>query len=39
LAERWVTDRTAKTDRRFHKRIVERLDALEEAAIQGKRSQ
>jgi proteic killer suppression protein len=33
LSELWGSDRTAKIDRRFHKRIIERLDALEEASV------
>jgi proteic killer suppression protein len=32
LSELWGANRTAKIDRRFHKRIIERLDALEQAA-------
>jgi proteic killer suppression protein len=32
LSELWSANRTAKIDRRFHKRIIERLDALEQAA-------
>ncbi|MGH8498726.1 MAG: type II toxin-antitoxin system RelE/ParE family toxin [Methylococcales bacterium] len=33
LAELWSKDRTAKIDRRMHGRILERLDALDAAAI------
>ncbi len=32
LSELWSNDRTAKIDRRMHRRIVERLDALDAAA-------
>jgi proteic killer suppression protein len=33
LSELWDSDHTAKIDRRLLKRIIERLDALDEAAV------
>lgn len=32
LSELWASDTTARIDRRFHARIIQRLDVLEQAA-------